>query len=148
MSLSRRQFLATSSVLAAGAGLSKFCQTVALAAPNADQPGAADPSLAVVEVAGGNDGLSTAIPFKDPAYEKARPKLKQPADKIIKINDELGLHPSMTGFGRLLEKSQLGVIQGVGYPNPNRSHFVSMDIWQTASFDPDEPYGWLGRVVE
>jgi len=148
MSLSRRQFLATSSVLAAGAGLSSFWQNVARAAPNADQPGAADTILVVVEMTGGNDGLNTVIPFKDPAYEKARPKLKQPADKILKVNDELGLHPSMTGFGRLLEKSQLGIIQGVGYPNPNRSHFVSMDIWQTASFDPDEPYGWLGRGVE
>jgi uncharacterized protein (DUF1501 family) len=149
MSLSRRQFLATSSsVLAVSAGFSGFWRKVALAAPNADQPGAADTILVVVEMTGGNDGLNTVIPFKDPAYEKARPRLKQPTDKIVKVNDELGLHPAMTGFGRLLEKSQLGIIQGVGYPNPNRSHFVSMDIWQTASFAPDEPYGWLGRGVE
>src|SRR5262249_37074443 len=125
MSLSRRQFLATSSsVLAASAGFSGFWREVALAAPNADQPGAADTILVVVEMTGGNDGLNTVIPFKDPAYEKARPRLKQPADKVIKVNDALALHPATTGFGRLLEKSQLGIIQGVGYPNPNRSHFV------------------------
>src|SRR5262245_62833158 len=148
MSLSRRQFLATSSVLAAGAGLPAFWRNVALAAPDADQPGAADSILVVIEMTGGNDGLNTVIPFKNPAYEKARPKLRQPADKVLKINDELALHPAMSGMARLLEKGQLGVVQGVGYPNPNRSHFVSMDIWQTASFNPDEPYGWLGLGVE
>jgi uncharacterized protein (DUF1501 family) len=148
MSLSRRQFLTTSSVLAAGAGLSRFWRNVALAAPAADQAGAADTILVVIEMAGGNDGLNTVVPFKDPAYEKARPKLRQTADKVLKINDDLALHPAMTGFSRLLERSQLGIIQGVGYPNPNRSHFVSMDIWQTASFNPDEPYGWLGQGTE
>jgi uncharacterized protein (DUF1501 family) len=148
MPLSRRQFLATSSLLAAGTGLSSFWHKVALAAPNADQPGAADTILVVIEMTGGNDGLNTVIPFKDPAYETARPRLKQPADKVLKINDDLAFHPAITGFARLLERSQLGIIQGVGYPNPNRSHFVSMDIWQTASFNPDEPYGWLGRGVE
>jgi uncharacterized protein (DUF1501 family) len=148
MPLSRRQFLAASSLLAAGTGLSRFWHKVALAAPNADQPGAADTILVVVEMTGGNDGLNTVIPFKDPAYEKARPRLKQPADKVLKINDHLALHPGMTGFAGLLEQSQLGIIQGVGYPNPNRSHFVSMDIWQTASFKANEPYGWLGLGVE
>jgi uncharacterized protein (DUF1501 family) len=148
MTLPRRQFLATSSLFAAGTALSGFWHKVALAAPNADQPGAADTILVVVEMTGGNDGLNTVIPFKDPAYEKARPRLKQPADKVLKINDDLALHPAMTGFAGLLERSQLGIIQGVGYPNPNRSHFVSMDIWQTASLKADEPYGWLGLGVE
>ncbi len=148
MPISRPRFLAKSSVFAAGAGLSGFWRNVARAAPAADQPGAADTILVVIEMAGGNDGLNTVIPFKDSAYEKARPKLQQTAAKVLKVNDDLGLHPAMTGFARLLERSQLGIIQGVGYPNPNRSHFVSMDIWQTASFNPDEPYGWLGQGAE
>lgn len=148
MPLSRRRFLATSSMLACGAGISGFWRDVARAAPGADKPGAADTILVVIEMAGGNDGLNTVIPFKDPAYEKARPKLKQPADRVLKINGDLAFHPGLAGFARLLEGSKLGIVQGVGYPNPNRSHFVSMDIWQTASLVPEEQYGWLGRGVE
>jgi uncharacterized protein (DUF1501 family) len=147
MPLSRRQFLSTSSIIASGA-VSGFWRNVALAAPAADQPGAADSILVVIEMAGGNDGLNTVIPYRDPAYAAARPKLAQPADRVLRINDDLALHPALTGFARLLERSQLAVVQGVGYPNPNRSHFVSMDIWQTASFVPEEPYGWLGRGIE
>jgi uncharacterized protein (DUF1501 family) len=148
MPFSRRQFLATSSVLATGAGCSGFWRNVARAAPGVDKPGAAETILVVIEMAGGNDGLNTVIPFKDPAYQEARPQLKQPAGKVLKIDDGLAFHPALTGFARLLERSQLGIVQGVGYPNANRSHFVSMDIWQTASFIPEEPYGWLGRGVE
>jgi uncharacterized protein (DUF1501 family) len=148
MSISRRQFLAASSILASSAGASGFWNNVALAAPGADQPGAADSVLLVIEMTGGNDGLNTVIPFRDPLYATSRPKLKQSRGKVLKINEDLALHPSMTGLAKLLERSQVGAIQGVGYPNPNRSHFVSMDIWHTASFDPTEPYGWLGRGVE
>lgn len=148
MALSRRQFLASSSVLACSSVASGFWRNVALAAPNADQPGGAESILVVIELNGGNDGLNTVIPFRDPAYAAARPQLKQPQHEILKINDDLALHPALKGLAKMLDQSQLAVLQGVGYPNPNRSHFVSMDIWQTASFAADEPYGWLGRGVE
>lgn len=148
MPLSRRQFLTASSVLACGATVPGFWRNVALAAPEADQPGAADTILVVVEMTGGNDGLNTVIPIRDPAYAAARPRLKQPADKVLRVNDDLALHPAMTGFAGLLQRAQLGIVQGVGYPNPNRSHFVSMDIWQTASLSPDNENGWLARAID
>jgi uncharacterized protein (DUF1501 family) len=74
--------------------------------------------------------------------------LKQPADQVLKIDGELAFHPALGGFSRLLEKSQLAIVQGVGYPQPNRSHFTSMDIWHTASPAAQGPYGWLGRATE
>ena len=148
MSISRRQFLAASPTLAFTAGAPGLWQKVAQAAPNADQPGAADSILLVIELTGGNDGLNTVIPFRDPLYAASRPQLKQSPNKVLKINDELALHPALTGLAKLHERSELAIVQGVGYPHPNRSHFVSMDVWYTASMDSEEPYGWLGRGVE
>lgn len=149
MAVSRRGFLGTAAVFASSAVVPGFWRNVARAAPNADQPGAADTILLVIELTGGNDGLNTVIPFRDPAYAAARPRLGQPADRVLKIDGDLAFHPALSGFARLLEGSRLGIVQGVGYPNPNRSHFVSMDIWHTASLSPEgEPYGWLGRGVE
>ncbi|HLJ11206.1 MAG TPA: DUF1501 domain-containing protein [Planctomycetaceae bacterium] len=148
MPISRRRFLAASSFLACGAAVPGFWRSVALAAPDADQPGAADSILLVIELTGGNDGLNTVIPFRDEVYAAARPTLKQDAGRVLKINEGLAFHPGLGGFARLLERSQLAIVQGVGYPNPNRSHFSSMDIWHSASFSADEPFGWLGRGVE
>ena len=105
--------------------------------------------LVVLEMAGGNDGLNTVVPFRHDAYRRARPKLGIPTADILKVTDELGLHPSMTGFARLLDDGKLAVIQGVGYPNPNRSHFESMDIWHTCQRkELPRQDGWLGRFLE
>lgn len=105
--------------------------------------------LVVVEMAGGNDGLNTVIPFDDDDYRKARPELAIGSSDVLKINDRLGLHPVMTGFAELLERDQLAIIQGVGYDNPNRSHFESMDIWHTCQRkDTSRIDGWLGRYLE
>src|SRR5207302_1651733 len=89
-------------------------------------------------------------PFSDPEYAKLRPMLKQDPKRLLKLNDSVGLHPALAGFGKLHEQGQLAVIPGVGYPNPNRSHFRSMAIWQTARFDPEEHagLGWLGRALD
>jgi uncharacterized protein (DUF1501 family) len=103
--------------------------------------------LVVVQLSGGNDGLNTVIPYTDPAYAAARPTLKQAPAEIKKINDSLAFHPALAGFAKLLEKSQLAVVQGVGYPNPNRSHFESMDIWHKATPAKEQQYGWLGRAL-
>jgi uncharacterized protein (DUF1501 family) len=106
--------------------------------------------LVVLELTGGNDGLNTVIPFKDDDYCKHRPKLNlASAERLHKIDDRMGLHPSLTGFAKLLEQRQLAIVQSVGYPNPNRSHFESMAIWQSARLKPsgDTP-GWLARSLE
>ena len=105
--------------------------------------------LVVVEMAGGNDGLNTVVPYSDDDYRKARPKLAISKSDVLTINDGLGLHPVMGGFADLLEAGRLAVIQGVGYPNPNRSHFESMDIWHTCQRKDDTRIdGWLGRYLQ
>lgn len=105
--------------------------------------------LVLVQLAGGNDGLNTVIPFGDDAYYKARPGIRIQQGAVLKLNDYLGLHPGMSGFKELYDQGQLSIIQGVGYPNPNRSHFRSTDIWHSAR--PDIQYtedGWLGRALD
>lgn len=104
--------------------------------------------LVVVQLSGGNDGIGTVIPYTDPAYYTARPTLAQKKDEILRLTDSMGLHPSMKGFKGLYDNGHMAVIQGVGYPNPNRSHFRSMAIWQSARPDVNEPTGWLGRFLE
>jgi len=106
--------------------------------------------LVVVQLDGGNDALNTAVPHADPDYAKLRPRLKLATKDLVKVSDGVGLHPSLKPLGTLLEKGHLAVLPGVGYPNPNRSHFRSMAIWQTAKFDPEEHkgYGWIGRALD
>ncbi len=106
--------------------------------------------LVVVELNGGNDGINTVVPFADEGYAKHRKTLRLAKDRLIKVNDHVGLHPSLQGFGNLLEAGQLVIAQGVSYPNPNRSHFQSMATWHTARLDPEEHKGsgWLGRALD
>ncbi|MCG8649079.1 MAG: DUF1501 domain-containing protein [Pirellulales bacterium] len=105
--------------------------------------------LLVVELAGGNDGLNSVIPHADADYPKARPKLAVAAADTLAINSEIGLHPSLRGFADLLEEGKFAAVQGVGYDNPNRSHFESMDIWHTCQRkDESRRDGWLGRYLE
>lgn len=105
--------------------------------------------LVIVQMAGGNDGLNTLVPFANDHYRRARPRVGIAAKDVLKINDETGLHPGLAGFKSLYDAGQLSIIQGVGYPNPNRSHFRSTEIWQTASdSDRFERYGWLGRYFD
>jgi uncharacterized protein (DUF1501 family) len=105
--------------------------------------------LVVVQLAGGNDGLNTLAPFADDAYHKARPKLALDAKKVLKLNDQVGFHPEMTDLKRLYDDGLLAVVQNVGYPNPNRSHFRATEIWETAS-DSKTVWkaGWLGRYFD
>jgi uncharacterized protein (DUF1501 family) len=106
-----------------------------------------DNVLVVVELSGGNDGLNTVIPYADDLYHKARPTLRYKKDQVIRLDDFVGLHPGLQGLQPLLQNGQLAVIQGVGYPNPDHSHFEAMDIWQSA--DPKRVIGtgWLGRAA-
>jgi uncharacterized protein (DUF1501 family) len=105
--------------------------------------------LVVLQMAGGNDGINTVVPYANDFYHKARPKIGLKPEDVIKINDVIGLHGAMKGFKELYDAGQLSIVQGVGYPNPNRSHFRSTEIWQTASdADQIEKYGWLGRYFD
>lgn len=105
--------------------------------------------LVVLQMAGGNDGLNTVIPYEDDLYYRARPTIGIPRGTVLPLAEGLGLHPSLKGLRALYDDGQLGVIRGVGYPNPNRSHFRSMEIWQTASDSGDfERHGWLGRYFD
>lgn len=105
--------------------------------------------LVVMQLAGGNDGLNTVVPFADDAYHKARPGLAIKAGSVRRIDDYCGLHPALENLSAMLEDGDAAVVQGVGYPNPNRSHFRATEIWHTASdADKNEATGWLGRYCD
>lgn len=144
--LSRRDFLTSSTLFALAPTVPAFLAQTARAA----QPQRDGRVLVVVELNGGNDGINTVVPFTDEGYAKHRKLLRLPTDELVKVNDKLGLHPSMAAAGKLLDAGQLAIVQGVGYPNPNRSHFESMAIWHTARLDPRErgEFGWLGRAFD
>ena len=104
--------------------------------------------LVVLQMAGGNDGLNTVAPIGDRAYFDARPGLALNPEAALPLAQGLALNPAMTGMKTLYDRGQLGVILGVGYPNPNRSHFRSMDIWHSASMDERADTGWIGRLLD
>ena len=140
--LSRRDFVKTSlrgaSLFAMAPAVPGFlAATARAAAPLQDGR-----VLVVVQLDGGNDALNTVVPHADPNYAKLRPTLKIQKRDLVRLSDTLGLHPSLKPLGKLLQDGQLAVIPGVGYPNPNRSHFESTAIWHTARFDPEEHNGY------
>ncbi|MEI9947014.1 MAG: DUF1501 domain-containing protein [Chitinophagaceae bacterium] len=105
--------------------------------------------VVVLQFSGGNDGLNTVIPVRNDLYYKARPRLGIEKEKALVLTDEVGLHPSLLSFKELYDEGSLGIINSVGYPNPDRSHFRSMDIWQTASQSNEYlSSGWLGRYLD
>lgn len=105
--------------------------------------------LVILQLAGGNDGLNTVIPHGDDAYYKARPGIAIPKGAVLQLDKRLGLHPAMTGFKELHDEGSLAILQGVGYANPDRSHFRSMDIWHTARPEVvNTEDGWLGRALD
>ncbi|HEX5270624.1 MAG TPA: hypothetical protein VFW33_09070, partial [Gemmataceae bacterium] len=121
----------------------------ARAADAAAKAASNDRVLVVIELAGGNDGLNTVIPYEDDLYHKARPALHVAKEQVHKLTDRLGLHPSMEAAARLFKDGRLAVVQGVGYPEPDRSHSRSMEIWHTASTAKRPPSaGWLGRALD
>jgi uncharacterized protein (DUF1501 family) len=150
MTFTRRDFLRTglgsSTLLACGAAVPTFLARSALAFDRAKA--AAGRVLVVLELSGGNDGLNTVVPYDDDEYRKHRRTTAVAANEVIKVDDRVGLHPSLGGLAKLLERNELAVVQGAGYPNPNFSHFESAAIWHTARMNParGEP-GWLGRYL-
>jgi uncharacterized protein (DUF1501 family) len=140
--------LGSSSLLACGRAVPLFLARSATALAD-DRPAAKGRILVVVQLDGGNDGLNTVVPYRDDEYRKRRPKLAIAAGEVKKIDDRMGLHPGLEPFSKLLEQGRLAIVQSVGYPNPNRSHFDSMAIWHTARTDMDKAApGWLARALD
>ncbi len=105
--------------------------------------------LVLVQLAGGNDGLNTVIPYEDPEYYRLRPTIGIKKEDAIRLTDTLGLHPSLSALHSLMNEGRAGIVQNVGYPNPNHSHFRSGEIWETASnSDQNLPSGWIGRFLD
>jgi len=102
----------------------------------------------LLELNGGNDGLNTVVPFKDTAYYAARPTMAVAADKVLPISDTLGFHPEMTSLTDSWNRGKIAIIQGVGYPEPDLSHFRSTDIWRGANTAPTIDTGWIGRYLQ
>ncbi len=107
-----------------------------------------DKALVVIQLSGGNDCLNTVIPYNEGLYYDFRPSVRIEPDQVLKLNSELGLNPNMAAVKRLWDEGKVAVINGIGYPNPNRSHFRSMDIWHTAEPTKVATEGWLGRAVK
>ena len=137
MTMDRRQFLQASSLLPfAGA----ICLARAAAASSRKL-------LVLVELKGGNDGLNTVIPYSDPLYAALRPRLAIARDQVVQLTERTGLHPALTPLHAIWDRHELAIVQGVGYPQPNLSHFRSIEIWDTASSSDEYlDSGWLARA--
>ncbi|MEM1268363.1 MAG: Twin-arginine translocation pathway signal sequence domain-containing protein, partial [Pseudomonadota bacterium] len=125
LSLSRRRLLSAIGVGAAALpslNLPGFVQA-------AGQPPGSGGILVLIELAGGNDGLNTVVPVTDPAYRGLRPEIGLARDETLRLDADTGLHPEMRAMADLWERGELSIVEGVGYPNPNRSHFRSIEIW-------------------
>lgn len=146
--LSRRDIVKGGGMIAVGLVAPRWLSTIAHADVIRQAGGGkatGDTVLVVCQLSGGNDGLNTVVPWSNKRYYELRPSLGIPEDQVLKINNDLGFHPALTGLAELFQQKKVAVIQNVGYPQANRSHFKSMDIWQSASPDNKMKYGWIGR---
>jgi uncharacterized protein (DUF1501 family) len=144
MGITRRSFLKGGIGLYASLSVAEL---FTLAAQAGGRPSASK-ILVVVQLAGGNDGLNMVVPFADDAYYKARPTIGIKQKDVLQLNQSIGLHTGMPEMAEQFKKGKLAVIQGVGYPDPNRSHFRSIEIWQTAEPRKVKDTGWLGRYLD
>ena len=145
MLFKRKEFLQIGSLATASLMLPKFLK----AFDGKAMVPSGNKVLVVLQFSGGNDGLNTVIPIRNDIYYKSRPKLGIEKDKTLLLTDEAGINPALSAFKELFDDGSLGIMNGVGYPNPDRSHFRSMDIWQSASDSDKYVYtGWLGRYLD
>lgn len=145
MHIRRKQFIQLGSLATASMFLPKFMK--AMEAPKMVPPG--NKVLVVLQLSGGNDGLNTVIPIRNDIYYRSRPKLGIQKEQALTLTDEVGLNPALVSFKDLYDDGSLGILNAVGYPNPDRSHFRSMDIWQSASNSNEYiNNGWLGRYLD
>ena len=143
--LSRRELLCCGAALPAAAMClpQPFARAARLLDPDVDGR-----VLVIVQLTGGNDGLNTVVPFADDAYHRARPVLAVPASQVVRLTDDTGLHPALAPLRKPFEEGRLAVVRGVGPPQPDRSHFRSMEIWHTASeAEPAPAAGWIGTAA-
>ncbi len=152
MSLSRRDFLGAVTAGGTVLALPRWLRAEdARAQGSKAQGGKAAPprrTVILIHLNGGNDGLNTVIPYKDRRYASLRPGLAIRGNQVRRISNELGLHPALAGFERLFQRDRLAIVNGVGYPQPNYSHFRSTEIWYTAEPDATPTDGWMGRAIE
>src|ERR671924_2390514 len=106
-----------------------------------------DNVLVVLQLSGGNDALNTIVPYSNPLYLENRPVVRVDPERVLPINDDIGFNPNMAPIKELWDQGKVAIIQGIGYPNPVRSHFRSMDIWHTSEPDKVGTEGWLGRAI-
>jgi len=145
MYIKRKEFIQIGSLATASMMVPKFLKAFEGAAMV--PPG--NKVVVVLQLSGGNDGLNTVIPVRNDLYYKARPRLGIEKAKALSLTDEAGLHPALTGFKELYDDGSLSILNNVGYPNPDRSHFRSMDIWHTASQSSEYwSTGWVGRYLD
>jgi uncharacterized protein (DUF1501 family) len=145
MVIKRRDFIQLGSLATATMMVPKFMK--AFEKPMMVPPG--NKVLVVIQLSGGNDGLNTVIPVRNDIYYRERPKLGIEKDKTLFLTDDVGLNPALTAFKGLYDDGSLAIMNSVGYPNPDRSHFRSMDIWQSASGSSEYvSTGWLGRYLD
>jgi uncharacterized protein (DUF1501 family) len=142
----RRQFLQQSALVSLAPLVPAFVARSASAANLSSD----DRVLVVIQLDGGNDGLNTVIPFADENYARFRRELRVKTEDVLKLDTAIGFHPAMKAAADLLQDGRLAIIQGVGYPNPNRSHFESMAIWHHARLvtGDHDGNGWLGRTAD
>ena len=106
-------------------------------------------NLIVIQLSGGNDGLNTVVPFRNDTYYKMRPFIGLKGDKLIDLNGDLALNVGLKAIKPIYDNGEMAIINNVGYPNPDRSHFRSMDIWHTASNSNEYlSTGWIGRYLD
>ncbi|UUZ80836.1 DUF1501 domain-containing protein [Paenibacillus sp. P26] len=152
MKLTRRDFIIKGTALLATLGLGGpliFAESGSVLSSRGENSAEPDsPVLVVIQLSGGNDGINTLIPYGMGGYFDARPTLKITESEVLTINNQVGLHPSLVNLKELYNNGKLAIVQGVGYPNPDHSHFRSMEIWQTAEPEKMIRSGWLGRYAE
>ena len=157
--IKRREFLQTGALATASMLMPRFLKAFergtpltgpgGIMGPLLDPLGAGNKVVVVLQLSGGNDGLNTVIPVRNDIYYRVRPHLGIEKSKALLLTDDVGLHPALTGFKGLYDDGNLAILNSVGYPNPDRSHFRSMDIWQSASDSSQySNTGWLGRYLD
>jgi len=147
----RRAFIdRTLGIAVLGGTLPSFLGRAAFADPLPALGSTVDPGnvLLVVQMGGGNDGLNTVVPYTDDAYHRVRPTIALDENSVLRIDDRIGLNPVMAPLDDMFKDGKVALVQGVGYPNPNRSHFEATQIWETASPDAPVSNGWLGRYLD
>ena len=145
----RRDFLHRSALASATLLVPAFLKALNDAPQRRHLPKGRGRILIVLQLSGGNDGLNTVVPYRDDAYYRARPNLAIPVAEVLRLTDDTGLHPALAPLRPLFDAGHLAIVQGVGYPDPDRSHFRSMDIWHSASASSEYlTTGWLGRLID